>query len=668
VQVIVPGLRVELPMEDLPAERRDELIQSLSLAQASEVFDFFRGPLFRVRLLRFGPADHVVLVTVHHIIADGWSVQVLLQEVLQLYDAFSSDRPSPLAELPIQYADYTLWQRDYLQGAALTSLAAYWRKQLAGVHSPALPFDRPWRAEDEHRRNRRAFRVSAETRGRLERIGRAIHTTPFMLTLAAYQVLLHSYGDSDDVAVAVPIANRDRAETQGLIGCFLSTLILRSGLGGDCTFREALLRVRKTVIEGFDHQDLPIELMIRELGLDYQPLRYPFTHVLFSYHESSATGPLPSYIPLALSYRPTDLNPQATRFALELTLTETSDGLAGLLEYDAALFDPETVEKIEGDFTRLLAAIATNPELRLSQLLPPPTHAGAEPAIQCRPPAAEAAWETADSPVPWSSQRQSLVPLRREGSKRPLFLIHGLGGYVAALVPLTRGLAVDCPVYGLQAQGLDAGQTPHDSIGAMADFYLREIRQVQPSGPYLLGGWSMGGIIALEAARQLGEAGEAVSLLAMLDSYLSLADFEKLDLDDQTVLRWIAPRLKLSATELRKLPLERQWERIEEQAMRSEGIGVAEIRRLAVVCKAHLAAICRYVRRPYPGPAVLFTAGRGGGNPAGAWSAICPRLRVEPISGDHYTMLRKPDVDVLAERLGRYLQEALAGGEMTRNE
>jgi thioesterase domain-containing protein len=260
-----------------------------------------------------------------------------------------------------------------------------------------------------------------------------------------------------------------------------------------------------------------------------------------------------------------------------------------------------------------------------------------------------------------------LVPLRREGSGRPLFLIHGLGGYATALVPLARGLAVDCPVYGLQAQGLDASQTPHDSIEAMAAFYLGEIRAVQPKGPYLLGGWSMGGVVALEAARQLGGAGEEVALLAMLDTYLSLADFQKLDLDDQAVLRWIAPRLKLSVAELRKLPLERQWERIEEQAMRSEGIGVAEIHRLAVVCKAHLAALRCYVPQPYPRPVVLFAAGRGGENPTAPWVSLCPRLRVEPVSGDHYTMLCKPDVELLAERLGRQLREALGGGEMTRN-
>jgi thioesterase domain-containing protein len=255
------------------------------------------------------------------------------------------------------------------------------------------------------------------------------------------------------------------------------------------------------------------------------------------------------------------------------------------------------------------------------------------------------------------------VLLRSDGSTDPLFLIHGLGGHVAAFMPLARGLAADRPVYGLQAQGLDSAQEPHDCIEAMAAFYVSEIRGVQPHGPYLLGGWSMGGLIAMEAASQLGKAGEEVALVALLDTYLSIADFQKLNLPDQPAIRWIAPHLKLSAAELKKLPLDQQWEQIQQQANRLEGIGVVEIRRLAAVCKAHLAALSRYVPSPYPGPVVLLAAENGRSQPSGQWKRLCPRLRVERISGNHYTMLSKPNVDLLAERLGRYLQETVAAGK-----
>ncbi len=218
--------------------------------------------------------------------------------------------------------------------------------------------------------------------------------------------------------------------------------------------------------------------------------------------------------------------------------------------------------------------------------------------------------------APSVGQGQSLAPLRTGGSAPPLFCIHGLGGHIAAFLPLARGLAQGRPVYGLQGQGLDPGQQPHDRIEDMAAFYLREMREVQPRGPYLLAGWSMGGLIALEAAQQLAAGGEEVSLLAMFDTYLSMPEFEKLDLNEQSVMRWIAPQLNLSARELKKLPLEQQWERIAEQANLAEGIGVAEIRRMAAVCKAHLAAC-----RPLPTAALpgsrRAVPGRGGTRPAG---------------------------------------------------
>ncbi len=202
----------------------------------------------------------------------------------------------------------------------------------------------------------------------------------------------------------------------------------------------------------------------------------------------------------------------------------------------------------------------------------------------------------------------SLVPLRSGGSARPLFCIHGLGGHVAAFLPLAQGLADGRPVYGLQAQGLDPGQEPHDRIEAMAAWYVQEIRDVQPQGPYLLGGWSMGGLIALEAARQLLVAGQAVALVAMFDTYLSMADFQKQDSDDQSVLLRIAPQLNVPVAELKNLPLEQQWERIAELADKANGIGIAEIRRLAAACKAHLPRCRVYEPRPYAGPCVLFPA------------------------------------------------------------
>jgi thioesterase domain-containing protein len=189
----------------------------------------------------------------------------------------------------------------------------------------------------------------------------------------------------------------------------------------------------------------------------------------------------------------------------------------------------------------------------------------------------------------------------------------------------------------------------------MAASYLDEIRSVQPQGPYLLAGWSMGGLIALEAARQLLSASQEVAPVAMLDTYLSLKDFPQQELDEQSVLHRIAPQLNIPIVELKGMPLDRQWERIAELADKAEGIGIAEIRRLAAVCKKHLLALSRYEIRPYSGTVALFTAESGRSRRDSRWKSLLPKLSVEEVPGDHFTMLRDPHVKSLAERLGHFL-------------
>jgi thioesterase domain-containing protein len=270
-------------------------------------------------------------------------------------------------------------------------------------------------------------------------------------------------------------------------------------------------------------------------------------------------------------------------------------------------------------------------------------------------------------PLPSNGNGRSLTLLRAGAAASPLFCVHGLGGHVGAFMPLAKRLSPKRPVYALQAQGLDAGQRPHDRIEDMAAFYLHEIRQVQPRGPYLLAGWSLGGLIALAAAQQLHLAGEPVALVAMLDTYLSLPDDEELDPDDQAVIRWIAPLLNLSMDELKALPLDRQWELISERAGAAEGIGIAEIRRLAATCTAHLAACARYRPQRYDGSVVLFAAERRRNGLDPQWKPLCPRLRVEPVPGNHYSLLREPAVDVLAGRMEHYLARTAGLDESMRS-
>jgi thioesterase domain-containing protein len=251
-----------------------------------------------------------------------------------------------------------------------------------------------------------------------------------------------------------------------------------------------------------------------------------------------------------------------------------------------------------------------------------------------------------------------LVPLRKDGASTPLFCIHGLGGHVAGFLPLAAGLAEPRPVFGLQAQGLAPQEQPHDSVEVMATSYLQAIRKEQPHGPYLLAGWSMGGVIALEVAQQLRAIGQEVALVALLDTYLSSDEFPVEDAGEHSVIRWLAPHLNLSLEELKRLPLEKQWDRIAEQTQVAKGVGVAEIRRLARVCVAHLAAMAAYTPPPYPGRAVLFRT-ETDEDLDQRWQSVCPGLRVEMVTGNHYSMLRKPYAEALADRLDRCLRDAI---------
>lgn len=677
--VVTPELRVELPVQDLthlPASQREEEVTRLVREQAAERFDLTQAPLFRIRLLQLGPTEHVLAATTHHLISDGWSLHVLPLEIAAIYSALSAGLPSDLPELPIQYSDYAVWQRAYLQGDVLASLLGYWRKQLAGLASLDLPTDRPWQEEAPHPQHRRVFHIPGDMRGQLERLCRAENASMFMLVMAAYQVLLHHVTGANDIGVIFSVANRRRPETQMLIGVLTNLLILRGDLSEDPSFRELLARVRQRMLEALEHQELPYELLLRELRPDDDLTRYRWASVYCGYHQRIGAESLRGREAIEVELRPVPAGLVESRSKLSLKVTEVSKGLEGELEYDASLFDEATIARLESQYLRLLDGIVADPSQRLSELsrrLDRPNAAeqsfptattpagataagGPDAAVE---EASETSWlraSAASLPQTTANGNRSLVPLRRGTAAAPLFCVHGLGGHVAAFLPLAHQLKSARSVYGLQALGLEAGEEPQECIEEMAALYRKEIQSVQANGPYLLAGWSLGGLIALEAAQQLTGAGEPVALLAMFDTYLSLADFQVPQMEEQAALGWLAVRLRLAVAELAKLPLDRQWDRIAEQAQLAAGIGVPEIRRLAAVCRTQLAAAKRYHPRPYAGPAVLFRAGRACGFADRRWRSLCPGLHEESVPGDHYSLLRQPQVAVLAERLENYLR------------
>ncbi len=274
-QLVDPPRRLALPVADLaalPGPAREAEARRLSAAEARTPFDLERGPLFRARLLRLAPGEHLLLLTLHHIVSDGWSSRVLLRELSVLYRAFAAGAPSPLPELPIQYGDYAVWQREELAGEALDEQVAFWRAELEGA-PPAteLPVDRPHPPTRGGRSGRHLLAVSAESSLRLAALARAEGATTFMALLAACGAWLGGYADADDVVLGTPIAGRTQEELEGLIGFFVNTLAIRVDLSGDPAFRELVARVRARLLGAYAHQDLPFEKVVEELRVPRDP-------------------------------------------------------------------------------------------------------------------------------------------------------------------------------------------------------------------------------------------------------------------------------------------------------------------------------------------------------------------------------------------------------------
>ena len=367
VQVVAPAALLTLPVVDLgglPEVEREAAALRLAREEARRSFDLARGPLLRTTLLRLGAAEHVLLLTTHHIVSDGWSRGVLNRELAAVYGAYAAGRPSPLPEPPIQYADFALWQRQRLRGELLETLLAYWRRQLAGLPPLELPTDRPRPSAQTFRGARHAFVVPDRHVSALTTLGQREGATLFMTLLAAFTALLHRYTGREDIAVGSPIAGRTRPELEGLIGFFANTLALRTDLSGDPTFRELLRRVREVCLGAYAHQELPFERLVEELGPERDLSRNPLVQVLFALQNAPRHPPqLPG-----LAVTPLEVDAGTAKADLELHLREGAGGLEGTLVYSTDLFDAATAVRLTGHFRTLLEGVAADPERRLSDL------------------------------------------------------------------------------------------------------------------------------------------------------------------------------------------------------------------------------------------------------------------------------------------------------------
>ena len=342
-----------------------ELAQRLRSLEAARPFDLEHGPLWRVTVLHLNRDDHVLLVTLHHAVSDGWSMGVLIGELSTLYEAFYRGQPSPLADLPLQYADFAAWQREQFESGAVEPQLAYWKEALKNAPQALdLPTDRARPPVQSFAGASQSFVVSPRVVKGLRAVARQESATLFMTLLAAFQTLLQRYTGQSDLLVGTPVAGRNRSDTEGLIGFLVNTLVLRANLRGDPTFCDLLAQVREVALAAYAHQDLPFEKLVEELAVERDLSRSPLFQVMFVLQNT-----LPETVKLVdLTLQPWPVAETTSQFDLTLSLREAEDGLVGSLTYNTDLFESRTVLRMVGHFQTLLEALIADPRRRLSAL------------------------------------------------------------------------------------------------------------------------------------------------------------------------------------------------------------------------------------------------------------------------------------------------------------
>jgi amino acid adenylation domain-containing protein len=368
VQEIAPLLELPLPVLDLsalPDEEREARLREALGEEARRPFDLGRGPLLRLTLWRLGEHDHALGVTLHHIVSDGWSLGVLLREVAALFGAFTQGLPSPLPELPVQYADFAVWQRRWLQGEVLREQLAFWRQELAGAPRVLdLPVDHPHPTVRGSRSGSARIGLGSPLSQAVRDLCRRERVTPFMALLSAWSLLLGRHAGQDDVLTGTPVAGRNRREIEALIGFFVNTLVLRADLSGGPSFRDLLARMRRAALDAFAHQDLPFERLVEELVPERSLAVTPLFQTVFLL-QNAPVGRLE--VP-GLVLAPLAVERGVAKFDLTLALAEGAEGFAGVLDHAADLFDSPTIERLAGHYLALLEQAVSAPDRPLHEL------------------------------------------------------------------------------------------------------------------------------------------------------------------------------------------------------------------------------------------------------------------------------------------------------------
>ncbi|MBC1299998.1 AMP-binding protein, partial [Nostoc sp. UCD122] len=368
VQVIADSLTLSVPVVDLtelPESEREIACQQLAKMQAAQAFYLASSPLIRACVVKLKELEYALLLTVHHILVDGWSTGILMRELATIYSALCNNLSPELPELPIQYADFAIWQRQWLQKEVLQTQLDYWKQLLKNAPTLLeLPTDRPRPAIQNYRGAVQYIELSNELSQAITNFSRQEGATLFMTLFAAYVTLLYRYTGSDDIVVGTPIANRDRLELEGLIGFFVNTLVLRTDLSGNPSFQQLLSRVRQRILQAYAHADLPFDELVKALQPQRDLSYTPLFQVLFVLQNA----PISEVELTGLTISPLPTQSTVAKFDLTLSLQNTATGLVGMWQYNADLFDAATIERMNGHFQTLLEGIIANPQQPISQL------------------------------------------------------------------------------------------------------------------------------------------------------------------------------------------------------------------------------------------------------------------------------------------------------------
>ena len=361
-EAVVPFSVVDL--RSIASADQEKALEECIRCEMSKPFSLAEGPLLRALVVQLSQEKHVLFLALHHIVADGWSIPILVQELLAFYVASENGLPSGLPMLPVQYADYAVWQRGWNQSEARVRQLAYWEKELAGLVPLVLLTDHPRNEQSPARGATATFAIASSLASRLKILGLREEATQFMVFLAAFQVLLSRYCNQNEIAVGTPVANRERREIQGLIGFFVNTLVLHTQVNPNASFRELLRQTRKTVLDALDHQDLPFEQLVDHLRPERTANQNPLFQVMFIFENSLGSEMQVGDIRL----RPLEVKGQTAKFDLTLNLVPEADGPQGRLNYNCELFESASIERMIAHYQQLLEGIAEQPDESIAKL------------------------------------------------------------------------------------------------------------------------------------------------------------------------------------------------------------------------------------------------------------------------------------------------------------